>query len=377
MTASTARPNDEKYWAALAALKDMGPSALLRLHDRFNDMSLAWRATSADLVQAGFDRDLAAQAAREMQGIDPDVEMEKVEDAGARIITFASDLFPPLLREIPSQPAILFVRGELEGPDFSRTVGIVGTRRISAYGRQVTQMLAYELAAAGLTVVSGLALGADSVAHRAALEAGGRTIAVLGNGIDTVYPAKHVRLAQDIAQSGAVLTEYPPGTAPAAEHFPQRNRIISGLSMAIIVTEAPARNGAFLTASFANHQGRDVLAVPGDVFSVLSAGCNALIRDGAVMVRNSEDVLEAINLAARAIQLPFEMEPAPALAGDELAVATLLSPKPLHRDEITRNSQLTAQKVASLLTIMEMKGLAKDVGGGHYVQGRVHSVRSK
>ena len=377
MTASTARPNDEKYWAALAALKDMGPSALLRLHDRFNDMSLAWRATSADLVQAGFDRDLAAQAAREMQGIDPDVEMEKVEDAGARIITFASDLFPPLLREIPSQPAILFVRGELEGPDFSRTVGIVGTRCISAYGRQVTQMLAYELAAAGLTVVSGLALGADSVAHRAALEAGGRTIAVLGNGIDTVYPAKHVRLAQDIAQSGAVLTEYPPGTAPAAEHFPQRNRIISGLSMAIIVTEAPARSGAFLTASFANHQGRDVLAVPGDVFSVLSAGCNALIRDGAVMVRNSEDVLEAINLAARAIQLPFEMEPAPALAGDELAVATLLSPKPLHRDEITRNSQLTAQKVAALLTIMEMKGLAKDVGGGHYVQGRVHSVRSK
>ena len=132
---------------------------------------------------------------------------------------------------------------------------------------------------------------AQDDAHRAALEAGGRTIAVLGNGTDSVYPEKHARLAQEIAQSGAVLTEFPPGTEPARERFPQRNRIISGLSMAVLVTEAPSRSGALLTASFANHQGRDVLAVPGDVFSVLSAGCNALIRDGAIMVRNSEDVL--------------------------------------------------------------------------------------
>lgn len=165
--------------------------------------------------------------------------------------------------------------------------------------------------------MSGFALGVDGVAHRAALDAGGRTIAVLGTGIDVNYPSQHRGLANDIVESGAVVTEFPPGTEPAGEKFPKRNRIISGLSMAMLVTEAPSKSGALIAASFANHQGRDVLAVPGDVFSVLSAGCNALIRDGAAMARNSGDVLEAINFAARAIQLPFEIEAPPPMKHDE------------------------------------------------------------
>ena len=363
----------EKYWAALARLPEIGSASILRLHDRFEDMSLAWTATKSELVEAGIAPHQAMVMVEERRRIDPSFEMDRVESANARIITFASNSFPPLLKEIPSPPAVLYARGSLTDQDLNRTVAIVGTRRISPYGRQITRLLATDLAAAGLTVVSGLALGVDGVAHRAALDAGGRTIAVLGTGIDVNYPSQHRGLAKDIAESGAVVTEFPPGTEPAGENFPKRNRIISGLSMATLVTEAPAKSGALITASFANHQGRDVLAVPGDVFSVLSAGCNALIRDGAAMARNSGDVFEAINFAARAIQLPFEIEAPPPMKHDERQVAETLSLKPIHHDEITRTCGLPAHKVAALLTIMEMKGLAKDVGGGHYVQGRIHS----
>ena len=367
---------DEKYWAALAAVEGIGSAAMLRLYDRFKDMSLAWSAARSELIEAGIPKERAAQVVEERKRIDPDIEMERVESANARLITFGSAAFPPLLREIPSPPAVLYIKGGFTEQDLTRTIAIVGTRRISPYGRQITSLLAADLAAAGLTVISGLAFGVDGAAHRATLDAGGRTIAVLGTGIDIVYPAKHRRLAEEVAESGAVVTEFPPGTKPAGENFPQRNRIISGLSVATLVTEAPAKSGALITASFANHQGRDVLAAPGDVFSVNSAGCNALIRDGAAMARNSDDVLETINFAARAIQLPFEVEPPPPMREDERQVVEALSLKPIHRDEITRACGLPAHKVAALLTIMEMKGLAKDVGGGHYVQGRIHSFRA-
>ena len=366
---------DEKYWAALATLTAIGPAAMLRLHDRFKDMSLAWNASRSELIEAGIPADRVSSLIDERNRIDPDVEMERVESANAHLITFGSAAFPPLLREIPSPPAVLYTKGGFTEQDLTRTIAIVGTRRISPYGRQL-RLLAADLAAAGLTVISGLAFGVDGEAHRAALDAGGRTVAVLGTGIDIVYPAKHRGLAEEIAESGAVVTEFPPGTKPAGENFPQRNRIISGLSMATLITEAPAKSGALITASFANHQGRDVLAAPGDVFSVNSAGCNALIRDGAVMARNSDDVLETINFAARVIQLPFEVEPPPPMREDERQVVETLSLKPIHRDEITRTCGLPAHKVAALLTIMEMKGLAKDVGGGHYVQARIHSVRA-
>ena len=367
---------DEKYWAALAAVEGIGSAAMLRLYDWFKDMSLAWSAARSELIEAGIPKERAAQVVEERKRIDPDIEMERVESANARLITFGSAAFPPLLREIPSPPAVLYIKGGFTEQDLTRTIAIVGTRRISPYGRQITSLLAADLAAAGLTVISGLAFGVDGAAHRATLDAGGRTIAVLGTGIDIVYPAKHRGLAEEVAESGAVVTEFPPGTKPAGENFPQRNRIISGLSVATLVTEAPAKSGALITASFANHQGRDVLAAPGDVFSVNSAGCNALIRDGAAMARNSDDVLETINFAARAIQLPFEVEPPPPMREDERQVVEALSLKPIHRDEITRACGLPAHKVAALLTIMEMKGLAKDVGGGHYVQGRIHSFRA-
>ncbi len=295
---------DEKYWAALAKLTDIGSGAMLHLRDRFEDMSIAWTAPQSELIEAGITPNQARVVVEERKGIDPSFELERVEAANARIITFSSNSYPPLLKEIPSSPAVLYTRGSFAEQDLRRTIAIVGTRRISPYGRQITRLLATDLAAAGLTVVSGLALGVDGVAHRAALDAGGRTIAVFGTGIDINYPSQHRGLAREITESGAVVTEFPPGTELAPENFPKRNRIISRLSMATLVTEAPLKSGALITASLVNHQGRDVLAVPGDVFFVLSAGCNGLIRDGAVMARNSEDVLESINFAARAIQLP-------------------------------------------------------------------------
>lgn len=338
-------------------------------------MSRAWQASEAELKAAGLAADLARTVVGARANVEPDRELDKVSAAGAHIITVASEAYPPLLREIPSPPALLYVRGNLTAQDVTRAVAVVGTREISAYGRQVTERLAADLAALGITIVSGLARGIDAVAHKAALGAGGRTVAVMGTGIDLVYPREHRRLAAEIEGSGALITEFPPGTEPAPERFPQRNRIISGLSLGTILTEAPARSGALITASFANHQGREVMAVPGDVLSVLSAGCNDLIRDGASLVRNADDVLETINFAAGAVQLPFELETAPLPQGDEQLIARSLSSRPMHLDEIARETKMSAQKVSAMLTIMEMKGIAKDVGGGNYVLARIHAVR--
>jgi len=367
--------DSDKYWAAFAVLPDIGPSTILRLFDTFEDMSNAWRASRADLLGAGLASEQAEIVLRERARVDPDAEMDRVLAAGATIVTFGSGAYPPLLREIPSPPALLYVKGELIEKDKSAAVGIVGTRRVTPYGRQITERLAGDLAALGVTIVSGLALGIDAVAHESALDAGGRTVAVLGTGIDRVYPERHIRLAERISESGALVTEFPPGTGPAGENFPRRNRIISGLSLGTVVTEAPLKSGALITASFALDQGREVMAVPGDVFSFGSAGCNALLREGATLVRGADDVLEALNFAA-AVQLPLDFEPVPAPEGDESRIAVLLSAKPLHLDDVARTTGLSAGDVAALLTVMELKGLARDVGGGNYVQGRSAPARA-
>jgi len=251
-------------------------------------------------------------------------------------------------------------------------VAVVGTRRSSPYGREVTRRLSAALARSGITIVSGLARGIDGEAHRAALEAGGRTIAVLGCGVDQVYPPEHRKLAAQIIAQGAVVSDYPLGTRPEGGNFPPRNRIISGLSLGVLITEAPVRSGALITANYAAEQGRDVFAVPGPILVRRSAGTNALIQDGAKLVLGPEDILEELNLN----MVVEQVEARQVLPADETEAALLshLSAEPTHVDEIRQQVGLSIEQVTGTLALMELKGMVRQVGGMNYVIAREPGV---
>ena len=259
--------------------------------------------------------------------------------------------FPPLLAELHDPPARLFVRGRDVDLLARPTVAIVGARSCSQYGAQVARTLARDLAAAGVVVVSGLARGVDGEAHRGALEAGGTTVAVLGCGIDRDYPRAHADLARRIAETGLVVSEYPPGTEPAPWRFPARNRIIAGLALATVVVEARERSGALITADFALELGRDVFAVPGEITSALSAGANHLLRQGAAPLLSAEDVLAALGLEARP-------PPTPSLSPAAANVLAALADGAKGIDELTRTSGLASADVAAALVELELEGLA-------------------
>jgi DNA processing protein len=268
---------------------------------------------------------------------------------------------------ISDPPPVLYVRGELR-PEDDWAVAVVGTRDASAYGREAARRLASDLARSGVTIVSGLARGIDAEAHRAALDAGGRTIAVLGCGLDIVYPWDNRLLAQDIAGRGALISEYALGTKPEASNFPPRNRIISGLALGVVVVEAGEHSGALITADFAADQGRDVFAVPGSIFLRGSRGTNRLIRDGAQPVLSAEDVIEALSMTA----VPQHVEAQMLFPTDatEAALLQQLSDEPVHVDEVGRATGLAIATVSSTLALMELKGLVRQVGGMNYVRAR-------
>jgi DNA processing protein len=277
------------------------------------------------------------------------------------------EAYPARLREIYDYPPVLYVRGELR-PEDEYAVAVVGTRRATVYGKQVTSELAAELAAAGITVVSGLARGVDTIAHRAALGAGGRTIAVFACGLDIVYPPENDRLAREIAAHGACISEYPLGTRPRAENFPRRNRILSGLGLGVLVTEAAETSGALITARFAVEQNREVFALPGSVLSPASRGTNRLIQDGAKLVRQASDIMEELNLTTAARQM--EMREVLPDTGIEAVLLRELTAEPLHIDEVCRRSGLPVAEVSGTLAMMELKGLIKQVGAMNYVLAR-------
>lgn len=247
-------------------------------------------------------------------------------------------------------------------------MAVVGTRSPSTYGKEATRHIVSELARNGLTIVSGLAVGIDSIAHTAALEAGGRTIGVLGCGIDIVYPERNKKLATQIVENGAIISEYPIGTRPVAANFPPRNRIISGVSLGTLVVEAPTESGALITVEFALDQGRDVFAVPGSIFHHTSGGTNRLIQNGAALVSSAEDVLDALNL----MSLPVQQEFAAILPEDPTEAALLqhLSAEPQHIDTLCRASGMPPALVSSTLAMLELKGNVRHVGNMEYVRAR-------
>ena len=354
-------------WLGFHLTKGIGPSRIERLLDHFGDLSRAWNATPGELERAGLGEVLRANVAAAKRTWDLDRELARVEAAGVTLLTRDDPGYPARLRQIAGAPPVLYVKGALTPAD-DLALGIVGTRRATAYGREVTTRLAGELAAAGLTIVSGLAKGVDACAHDAALRAGGRTIAFLGSGVDVIYPAEHRALAARIANGGqgALVSEYHLGTTPDAPNFPARNRLISGMSLGVLVTEAPLRSGALITTDFAAEQGCDVFAVPGSILSPNSAGPNELLKEGARPVTCAEDILEELNLVRQEAQA--ETRRALPENDDERAVLRMLGDGPTHVNDLSQSSGLPVAALGSLLMMLELKGMVRQLGVGQYVR---------
>lgn len=363
---SMASKDELKYWIGFSRIPGIGKLRISRLREHFGNLKDAWNAPAGELKQAGLDsRSVNAMAALRPR-ISLDDEMEKLERYKVKVLTCEDPAYPPRLKEIYDYPPVLYVRGNLLPKD-DPYLAVVGTRKPTVYGRQVAEEIVADLVRSKITIVSGLARGIDSIAHRTALDSGGETIAVFASGLDIVYPADNTKLAQAIMERGALVSEYPLGVRPKADNFPQRNRIMSGLSLGVLVVEAGERSGALITAHQAVEQNRDVFAIPGSILSPGSKGANHLIQEGARLVCNCNDILEELNPTAIAQQLEIkEFLPADE---KESRVLTQLTSEPNHIDEICRRSGLAMPEVSSTLAMLELKGIARQVGNMNYVLG--------
>ncbi len=347
------------YWLALSLIPGIGSILIQRLLDQFKTPEAVFRAPMKELLQIeGLGKKVACEIQKGPLERVVEREYSLLKEVGGKIITFKDDDYPKRLKDIYDPPALLYVRGELRRED-ELAVAIVGSRKTSPYGRWITEKIGQDLARHRVTVVSGMARGIDSVAHQGALQGGGRTIAVLGCGVDVIYPSENRNLFYQIIEQGAILSEFPMGSPPEGGHFPRRNRIISGLSMGVVIVQASSESGSLITAGYALEQGREVFAVPGNVGAEGSRGTNQLIKDGAKMVESSEDILEEILPQwGREKEVPPKGEtPVPDLTEEEGVLYKLLEETPLHIDAIIRESQLDPGKVSSLLLNLELKGL--------------------
>jgi DNA processing protein len=362
---------DIRYWVGFNKVPGIGAARLRALLDYFGDLETAWRASAHDLRQAGLDRRSVTNLLRERERLDLDAEVARLQRAQIGVLTWDDPDYPSNLAQVYNAPPLLYVRGRIEKRD-EWAVAVVGTRRASVYGKEAARMLGRDLAQAGVTVVSGLAKGIDTIGHRSCLDAGGRTIAIMGCGLDKIYPPENGRLAAEIVERGALVSEYALGTRPDARNFPPRNRIISGLSLGTVVVEADRGSGALITADFAAEQGREVFAVPGSIFARGSRGANYLIQQGAKMVCNVADVLEELNLT-----MVSQQAQARAVIPENETEALLLqhlSAEPVHVDYLGRVAELPIAQVSSTLALMELKGMVRQVGGMNYVLAREGSV---
>ncbi|MBN2305724.1 MAG: DNA-processing protein DprA [Anaerolineae bacterium] len=358
-----------KYWLGFNLVKGIGPIRLELLREYFGDLERAWYASEADLHNAGLDQRSLASFLQTRPLIDLDQAQRDVDASGATILTLDDHDYPALLRELPHAPPVLYVKGTLLDAD-QWAVAFVGTRIPTHYGRSVTAQLVDSLVQAGITIVSGMARGIDAAAHTAALEAGGRTIAVLGCGIDVIYPPEHRKLAADITQHGALVTPFSPGTRPEGKNFPARNQVISGLSLGVVVVEAPESSGALITAGAAGEHGRDVFAVPGNITAKNSVGTNRLIQTGAKLVLTADDILDELNLTRNTVAIRTEMRAVVPSTPAEEALLRYLSDEPVHIDDLCQRSGLPVADVSGTLTLMEMKGMVQRVENMQYVLSR-------
>ncbi len=355
--------DEHMYWVGFNRVRGIGPARVRALIDHFGSLKEAWNASARALREAGLDRRSLQNLLEARKTLDLPEEMKRLRRAKVQVFTWQDEDYPRRLRQIYNPPPVLYVRGALL-PQDEWAIAIVGTRRPTDYGREAARVLAQGLAKQGITIVSGLALGIDGVAHQAALDAGGRTIAVLGSGFRHLYPAQHTELARRIVAQGSVMSEYALDVRPEASNFPPRNRIISGLSMGVVVVEAGLKSGALITAAFAADQGREVFAVPGPIFHRPSEGTNHLIQNGAKAVTAVRDILEELDMTLVAEQQEARLT-IPKSDIEEQILAQV-EDTPLHVDEIVRRTGLKTARVVSTLTLMELKGLVRQVGPMEY-----------
>lgn len=346
----------------------LGPRLTAALLDQFGSAAAVLEASADELAEVPhIGPKLAGDIRGALRGADVAAELERIGRHGVRLVALGTPEYPESLATIPDPSHLLYVRGTLEARD-AKAVAVVGSRRCTAYGRRVAERLAGGLARAGYTVVSGLARGIDGVAHRAALQAGGRTIAVLANGLSRIYPPEHKGLADEVAACGAVLSEAAMDVGPLAPLFPARNRVISGLAQAVVVVEAAERSGALITARHAAEQGRPALAVPGPVDGDASGGTNRLIRDGAILCRGVEDVLEELEGVRDAAQ-PTPATPAappPGLDEAQRRVWEFLAGQPRHLDEMAQQLGMAVPQLSGALLMLEMRKAVRRLPGNRY-----------
>lgn len=345
--------------AAFGAVPKISTVAWQRIIGYFPNLEEAWGAPARELIKAGVPEQFIVELQEFRKNNQPEEIWQKLTNNEIDIISITDENYPVWLKEIHNPPFLLYVKGELRQED-GNAIAIVGSRKCSSYGRGATNEIASGLAKAGFAIISGLAYGIDSEAHRAALNAGGRTIAVLGNGLDQVYPAENENLAKEITKNGALISEYPIGMPGLVQNFPARNRIISGLSKGVVVAEAGEKSGTIHTANFALEQNRQVYAVPGPIYSTLSAGPNRLLKMGAKAVTCAQDILEDFGIE--------EKISAPAVAenDDEKLIFEILKPCPKHVDEIAREAKEPVYEISQILSLMEIKGKLKHLGGMVY-----------
>ena len=391
--------NELKYWVAFHGVNGMGPQRFNRMESYFGSLENAWGAKRGELRDAGIGPAMAEDIDAIRSRVDPDSEMERLLQRGIRPIHLRSEEYPQQLAESSDAPAVIYVCGDMLPAD-NNSVAIVGTRNATEYGEHMASLLSRELASYGITIISGLAIGIDTAAHRAALQAGGRTIAVLAGGLDSVYPQRNRGLARQIVEDGYLVSEYQLGVRSKREHFPRRNRIISGLSRGVIVVEAAKKSGATWTVKWALEQNREVFAVPGNATSKQSEGTNWLIQQGAKLTTCAEDVLQELSaffghlerdpktqhrqnvsninatVTARRGSNILEVEQKNKPRNDEIvtfndqehSVAKILSHSdgPMHVDEVARTLSTSVTEVMSTLTMMEVRGAVQCIEGALY-----------
>jgi len=358
-----------KDWIVLSKVPGLGPKRCRELVEYFGSPQKVLSASVRELLRVpGIGEEMALSIEKGRDVINVEEDLEGMDKLGVSLINFQDPLYPSNLRTIFNPPFLFYLRGQLKKEDVD-ALAIVGTRRATTYGKLVARRMARELGREGITIVSGMARGIDTAAHQGALEVGARTIAVLGCGIDVVYPPENRELMEEIVEKGAVISEFPLRTLPDAPNFPQRNRIISGLSKGVLVAEAPQKSGALITADFALEQGREVFAVPGQINSPNSQGVNRLIKEGAKLVESTEDILEELNFSySGRLKREEAGDEKLSLSSEEKRVFGLLRDTPLHIDSVIRDSGLPASKIAEVLMRLEIRGLVREIPGKLFVR---------
>lgn len=352
------------YLLALHSVDGLGPIRLRRLLDFFEDPLLAWQASDSELKSLGIHQNVLENLKQKRRELNPQQFLEQVISKGLKILTIYDDNYPESLKQIYDPPVVLYYKGQILASD-KKAIGVVGTRKVTGYGALVTKKLTEGLVNSGFTIVSGLARGVDTIAHQTALNSGGRTLAILAGGINSIFPPQNTDLASKIIDgNGAYLAEFPPDYPHLAGNFPSRNRIIAGLSKAVLVTEAAIDSGSLITARCALDQGKDVFAVPGPITSELSLGPFSLIKEGASLVSTAEDILEALGVDLRST--PLKKVEELNLSKTENEILTSLKNETKHIDEIVRDLKISASEISGALIKMEILGVIKNLGGGNY-----------